>query len=164
MCKTGRKINKINFNKFILIYWKMKKIIIIIKFLGSKFESQYSKLYCDRLGREAAQGRTWQARTRPRHGVVGLRYGQACTRHGAQCARLGVGSRYNNCIVAERGATLCHDTVQPRAAIRRSSAPRYGAGGCDTRGRARNTESSALEEGTRLRHALPGLRHDRPGL
>ena len=25
MCKTGRKINKINFNKFIWFYWKMKK-------------------------------------------------------------------------------------------------------------------------------------------
>ena len=25
MCKTGRKINKINLNKFIWLYWKMKK-------------------------------------------------------------------------------------------------------------------------------------------
>ena len=38
MCKTGRKINKINFNKFIWLYWKMKnenknKNIIYI-FLG----------------------------------------------------------------------------------------------------------------------------------
>ena len=33
MCKTGRKIYKINFNKFIWLYWKMKKNIIYI-FLG----------------------------------------------------------------------------------------------------------------------------------
>ena len=25
MCKTGKKIKKINFNKFIWLYWKMKK-------------------------------------------------------------------------------------------------------------------------------------------
>ena len=30
MCKTGRKINKINFNKFIWLYWKMKKNILYI--------------------------------------------------------------------------------------------------------------------------------------
>ena len=24
MCKTGKKMNKINFNEFILFYWKMK--------------------------------------------------------------------------------------------------------------------------------------------
>ena len=33
-----------------------------------------------------------------------------------------------------RGATLGLDTAQLGAAIRRSSAPRYDAGGCDTRG------------------------------
>ena len=32
MCKTGRKINKINFNKFIWLYWKMKKIYILYNF------------------------------------------------------------------------------------------------------------------------------------
>ena len=30
MYKTGRKINKINFNKFIWFYWKMKKKILVV--------------------------------------------------------------------------------------------------------------------------------------
>ena len=34
MCKTGRKINKIIFNKFIWLYWKMKKINIYIYIFG----------------------------------------------------------------------------------------------------------------------------------
>ena len=34
MCKTGKKNNKINFNKFILFYWKMRKKIIIYFFHG----------------------------------------------------------------------------------------------------------------------------------
>ena len=92
------------------------------------------------------------ARPRPRHGVVGPRYGRARTRHVAQCARLGAGSRYNNCIVVERGATLCRDTVQPGL--------RYGAQ-CPTTRRMRMT----LELGVsryKLRHGRPGLRHDRP--
>ena len=80
--------NKINFNKFILLYWEMKKkkiiyiyiyiyIYIVVfpvakmkkKSAGKhgmgycpfffKFESQYNKLYCDRVGWLAAQGRAW---------------------------------------------------------------------------------------------------------
>ena len=34
MCKTGRKINKIKFNKFIWLYWKMKKKYNIYFFGG----------------------------------------------------------------------------------------------------------------------------------
>ena len=34
MCKIGRKINKINFNKFIWLYWKMKKKCNIYIFGG----------------------------------------------------------------------------------------------------------------------------------
>ena len=38
--------------------------------------------------------------------VTGPRYDRACMGHCAQCARLGAGSRYNDCIVAERGGDL----------------------------------------------------------
>ena len=34
MCKTGKKIIKINFNKFIWFYWKMKKKRIFYFFFG----------------------------------------------------------------------------------------------------------------------------------
>ena len=53
----------------------------------SKFESQYSKLYCDRHGLGAQQGRAWWAMIRPREGTTrpaGLRYSQ---RHGQPRAR-----------------------------------------------------------------------------
>ena len=84
-------------------------------------------------------------RARARHSAQGERSTQragraldtarrARARHSAQCARLGATLQYNNCIVAERGATLCCDTVQPGATIQRSSTPRYGAGACDTSG------------------------------
>ena len=37
MCKTRRKINKINFNKFIWLYWKIKIYIYIIYFFSGGF-------------------------------------------------------------------------------------------------------------------------------
>ena len=79
---------------------------------------------------------TW-ATTRRGKAMI-LPGGRACVRYGAQCARLGAGSRYNNCIVAERGATLCRDTVQPEAAILRSTPCDTMQGRCDTRGSVRH--------------------------
>ena len=90
-----------------------------------------------RRQRDVQRGGHDTARPRPRHGVVGPQYFRARARHGAQCARLGAGSRYNNCIVAERGATLCLDTVQPEAAIWSSTPCDTAQGRCDMHDSAR---------------------------
>ena len=49
MCKTGKKMSKINFNKFICVYWKMRKNIYIVKIVPTaQTVSRYNgKLYRD---------------------------------------------------------------------------------------------------------------------
>ena len=75
----------------------------------------------------------------PRHGAAGHETATIRPRdlrYDAQCPRLGAGSRYNNCIVAERGATLCHGIMQPGAEIWRSAPCDTSQGYYDTRGSA----------------------------
>ena len=47
MCKTGKKIKiKINFNKFILFYWKMKKNNNIFLWSSSRWNKMMKKKNC----------------------------------------------------------------------------------------------------------------------
>ena len=111
-----------------------------------KLESQYNKLYCDRLDR----GAHGQARTRPRHGQACLRYGQGRpairSRHGPRhglpraracgSARAGGlasrGSRYKNCIVAKRGGDLRSRYSALGATTARHGATTQRSVRCDT--------------------------------
>ena len=56
MCKTGRKINKINFNKLIWLYWKMETNIYIYIYI-------YIIFFCDfpvaGMKKKRLQKRNW---------------------------------------------------------------------------------------------------------
>ena len=79
-------------------------------------------------------------------------------RYDAQCARLGAGLRYNNCIMAEWGATLCRNTVQPGAVIRRRGAATRTAARDTTRAHDFGAGCVMIQAATR-----PATSHDTAG-
>ena len=121
-------------------------------------ESRYNVLYRDRQGLGGcAEGAHGQARhchdtttIRPRHGQKRLRHGWPARRASGSAHTHGLAVEVcrdtNGCIVTG-GAGLVSRHSALAAAIRHSSAPRYDAGSCDTRGIARDTACSACMAG-----------------
>ena len=124
------------------------------------FESRYSRLYRDtrRIGAHMA-----------RHDTVAIRPPRATIRPARTQGRATARAR-------GLASGVCHDTIlcnvtggaglasrynAPGAAIWRNSVPRYCAGGCDTRGSARDMGLSAHEAGACV--AIQTLYRDRGG-
>ena len=116
-------------------------------------ESRYNVLYHDMHRWGMQQG----GATRPHntawkgHDTVSPRAGACGNAHEQPSLGGGGGgggeSTYKKIVSWLGDDSWCCDTAQPRAAIQLSSAPQYGAGGCDKRGSTPNTKRSAREAG-----------------